>query len=129
MDLLTPVLSRDSRIAYALLFGSVARGSVHPASDVDIAIGLVPGAHYSSHAVGALVSDLEHASGRTVDLVILGEAGPALAHRVFRDGRPLFVRDARQLVEHKTRAILDYLDFRPLEQLAARGVLSAAARG
>jgi predicted nucleotidyltransferase len=129
MDLMVQALSRDSRIAYALLFGSVARGDAHAGSDVDIAIGLVPGAHYSPLEVGALVSDLEHACGRTVDLVILEEASPAVAYRAFRDGVPVVVRDRRRLVEQKTRAILDYLDFRPLERIAARGALSAAARG
>jgi hypothetical protein len=38
-------------------------------------------------------------------------------------------KDRGALVERKTRAILEYLDFRPIEELAARGVLAAAARG
>jgi predicted nucleotidyltransferase len=73
-DRIRVVLERDPRIAYALLFGSTARGLPHAASDVDIA---------------------DHG---------------ALAHR-------------------KARAILDYLDFRPLEAIAIRGALAAAARG
>ena len=129
MDQLASVLSRDSRLAYALVFGSTARGSAHPGSDIDIAIGLIPGARYSAPDVGALVSALEQTSGQTVDLVILDEASPAVAYRVFRDARPLFVRDTRRLVEQKTRAILDYLDFRPTEERAASGALTAAARG
>jgi hypothetical protein len=38
-------------------------------------------------------------------------------------------KDHRTLVEHKTRAFLEYLDFRPVETLATRGVLAAAAHG
>jgi hypothetical protein len=64
-----------------------------------------------------------------VDLVVLNDAPPPLAYRVFRDGVPLLVRDAGAMARQKARAILDYLDFRPLEQLAARGALTAAARG
>ncbi|MCC7043273.1 MAG: nucleotidyltransferase domain-containing protein [Acidobacteria bacterium] len=129
MDRIAEALARDSRIAYALLFGSVARGDLHAGSDLDIAIGLMPGARWSAREAGVLVSDLEQASGRTVDLVILDDAPPAVAYRAFRDGVPLLVADRRRMVEQKTRAILDYLDFRPLESIAARGALSAATRG
>jgi hypothetical protein len=38
-------------------------------------------------------------------------------------------RDHAALVERKVRAILEYLDFKPLEELATRGVLAAAAHG
>jgi len=43
MDALRPILDRDPRIAYALLFGSGAGARRHARSDVDIAIGLEPG--------------------------------------------------------------------------------------
>jgi predicted nucleotidyltransferase len=122
------ILEDDSRIAYALLFGSSARDRTHPGSDVDIAVGLAPGARFSAREVGDLVSRLESAVGRAVDLIVLNEAPPALAYRVFRDGRELMVRDRAALVERKARAILEYLDFRPIEELCASGVL-VAARG
>lgn len=121
------ILEGDSRVAYALRFGSTARGRAHSGSDVDIAVGLVPRARLSARDVGDLVSRLESAAGRPVDLVILDEAPPALAYRVFRDPE-LMVRDRTALVDRKARAILEYLDFQPIEQLCASGVL-AAARG
>jgi predicted nucleotidyltransferase len=129
MEALRRVLAADPRIAYALLFGSGARGSVHPASDLDVAVGLQPGASFGILDIGALVSDLEQAAGRAVDLVILDEASPALAYRVFRDGIMVIERDHRAMADRKARAILEYLDFRPLEELAIRGALAAAARG
>lgn len=122
------ILAGDSRVAYALLFGSSARGRAHSGSDVDIAVGLVSGARLSASDVGDLMSRLEGAAGRPVDLVILDEAPPAVAYRVFRDGIELTVRDRAALVDRKTRAILEYLDFRPIEELCTSGVL-AAARG
>ncbi len=120
---------RDSRIAYALLFGSGARETTHAGSDLDVAVGLVQGALLTPQDVGTLVSDLERAAGRSVDLVLLNEAPPALAYRVFRDGIPLVERDHRAFADGKARAILEYLDFRPLEALAIRGALATAARG
>ena len=127
MEALRQALADDSRITYALLFGSSARGSAHRASDLDVAIGLRSPINPSE--LGQLVSLLERATGRPIDLLLLDEAPPAVAYRVFRDGRVIVEKDHRALVACKTRAILQYLDFRPLEELAARGVLAAAAHG
>lgn len=128
VDALRQVLAEHPHVEYALLFGSRARGTAHQASDMDIAIGL-GGARLAPLALGDLVSRLEQASGTTVDLLLLDEAPPGVAYRVFRDGQPIVVKDARALAARKARAILEYLDFRPLEDLLSRGVLAAAARG
>jgi predicted nucleotidyltransferase len=129
MEALRRVLSEDPRVAYAVLFGSSARGSAHAGSDLDIAVGLKSRTRLEPRELGDLVSRLERAAGRTIDLLVLDEAPPAVAYRVFRDGRVIVEKDRGALVERKTRAILEYLDFRPIEELAARGVLAAAARG
>lgn len=123
------VLEADPSVAYALLFGSKARGTAHGSSDTDVAIGLARGARPSPSELGGLVSRLETAAGGRVDLVLLDEAGPSLAYRAFRDGRVIFERDHRSLVERKARAILEYLDFRPVEEAFTRRVLEAARRG
>jgi predicted nucleotidyltransferase len=129
MDALRDALAGDARVAYALLFGSRARESAREDSDLDIAIGSSARTRIGALELGDLVARLEHVSGRTVDLVILDEAPPALAYRIFRDGRVIVEKDHRALVARKVRAILEYLDFRPVEELAARGVLAAAAHG
>ena len=79
--------------------------------------------------LGGLIADLERAAGRAIDLVLLHEAPPALAYRVFRDGVVLVERDHRALADRKARAVLEYLDFRPLEAIVVKGALTAAARG
>ena len=48
---------------------------------------------------------------------------------MFRDGRVIFERDRVALVERKARAILEYLDFQPVEEAFTRAVLGAAQRG
>jgi len=123
------VLSDDPRVAYALVFGSRARGSAGPESDVDIAIALTKGTRLSALELGKLVAQLEEVAAKPIDLVLLDEAPPGLAFRVFRDGRPLFVRDESALIERKVRAVLEYLDFQPIEALFARGVLGARSHG
>jgi predicted nucleotidyltransferase len=129
IDGLRSVLEADPRIAYALLFGSQGRGAARAGSDVDVAIGLLPGARMSARDAGELVSRLEAATGARVDLVDLDEAGPGLAYRAFRDGRLLVARDAQALVERRAQAILEYLDWKPVEDAFARGVLEAGRRG
>jgi predicted nucleotidyltransferase len=122
-------LERDDRLTYAIVFGSEARGRAHAGSDLDVALGLAPGVRLEPFALADLAARLEAAAGRPVDLTLLDEASPALAYRVFRDGREILVRDRSALVDRKARAILEYLDFKPVEELCARGVLAAAARG
>jgi predicted nucleotidyltransferase len=127
-DALRDMLANDPRIAYALLFGSAARDAATPHSDVDVAIGVAKGVELSTQDLGLLAVRLEEAVGRPVDLVLLDEAPPGLAYRIFRDGRVLLERDRDALVARKARAILEYLDFQPFEELFARGALEAAKR-
>ena len=129
MDALQRILADDARIEYALVFGSSARRTAHAGSDLDVAVGLKSSTRLGALELGALVSRLENAAGCPVDLVVLDEAPPGLAYRVFRDGRVIVEKNHRLLIERKTRAILEYLDFRPMESLAASGVLTAAKRG
>jgi predicted nucleotidyltransferase len=129
MDALRRILADDARIEYALVFGSSARGTAHAGSDLDVAVGLKSSTRLGALELGALVSRLENAAGCSVDLVVLDEAPPGLAYRVFRDGRVIVEKNHRLLIERKTRAILEYLDFRPIESLASSGVLTAATRG
>ncbi len=122
---LSAVLAEDPRIAYALVFGSSARGTMHAGSDVDVAVGVSGPDHLDALAIGGLISRLEDVAGRSVDLVLLDEAPPGLAYRIFRDGRAILVRDRGALVARRAAAIIEYLDFRPFEEFFTRSVLAA----
>lgn len=128
-DALRRALDGEDDVAYALVFGSTGRGRQRPDSDVDVAIELRPGARRDPRALGQLVARLESAGGAPVDLVLLEEASPGLAYRAFRDGRIVVEHDHAALVARKARVILEYLDFRPIEERCAAGVLRAATRG
>jgi predicted nucleotidyltransferase len=129
IEALRHVLEGDPRVAYALVFGSNARGTAGPHSDLDVAVGLAAGVRLTALELGSLVVKLEDAAGKPIDLVLLDEAPPGLAYRFFRDGRLIVERDRPALVARKARAILEYLDFQPIEELFARGVLDATAHG
>ena len=137
MDLSTPTslhaaigdaLADEPHVAFALVFGSCARGTAHAGSDVDVALGFGRGRQPGAYEIGAIVSRLEKAAGRSVDVVVLEDAPPGLAYRVFRDGVAVLVRDRSALVERKTRAILEYLDYRPVEEAFGKAVLARRSR-
>ena len=127
LDELRSVLEEEQDITYALLFGSGGRGRLRPASDVDVAVELRAGAPRDTATLGHLTARLESAAGRPVDLVLMDEAPAPLAYRIFRDGRLVLERDHAALVRRKAQAILQYLDFKPVEERCAEGVLRAAA--
>lgn len=129
MQAIHDILAADRRIAFGLVFGAAARGTTHAGSDIDVAVGLEPGASLDHRALGDLLSRLESATGREVDLIVVGETSSPLAYRIFRDGVLLFERNHAALVDAKADAILQYLDFQPVEALCARGVLRAASDG
>jgi predicted nucleotidyltransferase len=129
MDAIRRLLAEDPRVEYALVFGSSVRGTAHANSDIDVAVGLKSGTRLDALELGDLVTRLEGVTGRPVDVLVLDEAPPGLAYRVFRNGQLILQKNRDAFVEQKTRAILEYLDFRPIESLASRGVLAAAADG
>jgi predicted nucleotidyltransferase len=129
LDAIQKVLAADPRIAYGLVFGSVARGNAGVHSDLDLAIGLQEEVDFDHRDVGALVSRLESATGRVVDLVIAEEAPIPLAWRIFRDGVLVLERNHERHVAARSRAMLRYLDFQPVDALCTQGALKAAANG
>ena len=67
-------------VRLALVFGSRARGTATPASDVDVAVG-APGVDLLD-----LAAELSRATGLDVDVVDLEHAGVPLLARIVREG-------------------------------------------
>ena len=116
------------QVTYTLVFESCARGTAHASSDIDIALGFDRGRRPGAYEIGAIVSRIEEATGQSVDVVVLDDAPPGLAYRVFRDGVTVLVRNRSALVERKARAILEYLDFQPVEEALSKAVLARRSR-
>jgi predicted nucleotidyltransferase len=124
VERLRAVLGRHRGLAYALLFGSMARGRAHALSDVDLAVRGLDGSERL-----ALQADLEAVTGRRAQVVAIESASPALKFRAFRDGILLVEPDRQLRVAEQARAIVEYLDYRPVERIAVEGILRAAAEG
>ncbi len=69
------------------VFGSVARGTAGPSSDVDLLVDVDPGR--SLLDVVGLWQDLEDLLGRKVDLVTEAGLHPELRDRILAEARPL----------------------------------------
>jgi predicted nucleotidyltransferase len=104
------------KVVFAYLFGSQAKGNVGPLSDIDIAVCFdetIPSAEHFDLRLEVLGELTDLLQTDDVDLVVLNEAPPLLAHRILRDGRLLFSADERSRLRFETRAVLQYLDWKP----------------
>lgn len=117
-------------VVAAYLFGSVARGTNHSRSDLDLALLFKSGAGPEQSALETrLLYELELHVKRPVDLVNLENASPDLVHRVLRDGVLLLETDRRRRVEFEVRARAQYFDLAPLRKLYRYRRAAKAATG
>jgi hypothetical protein len=98
------------------LFGSVARGDAGRLSDLDLAVLFADpvGEDARGELAAALAGHLQTVEGPRVEVTVLNDAPPAVRYHVVRDGRLLFSADERRRVAFESRAMREYLDFRPV---------------
>jgi predicted nucleotidyltransferase len=112
------VLSAYGGVRLAVVFGSMATGKVHAASDIDI--GLVPvDPNWSLDAELGLQVELTRVSGRRVDLVRLDRASTLVRWEALRGGLALFEGGPFELARARAAAASEYLDFAPALHAAA----------
>lgn len=97
------------------LFGSVARGTDRPSSDVDVAVLFekTPEARLDGPRL-TLEGDLERALGRRVDLVVLNDAPADLRIRVMRDQHLLLDRDRSSRIRFEVQTRNEAFDLAPI---------------
>lgn len=115
---LVETLLTESRVVAAYLFGSLARGTAGPLSDIDV--GLLVGDPSEGEAACGRTMDALCRRLRTsrVDIVSLADAPVPLRYRVIRDGLLVACRDAAAVERFVAETILQYLDFKPLRDRA-----------
>lgn len=115
-------------VAAIYLFGSVARGSARPDSDLDLALLMrdAPAATLESRLFD-YQDELTRLAGRVVQLTILNDAPADLWHRVLCDGCVLLDRDRSLRIRSEVRARNLYFDLLPhLERYRALAIARAA---
>jgi uncharacterized protein len=109
------VLGARDDVAAVYVFGSVARGTAGPGSDVDVAVLFnAPPPHTLDGARFTLEGDLERAMHTPVDLVVLNDAPVDLRIRVLRDGRLLIDRDRSARIAFEVHTRNEFFDLEPM---------------
>lgn len=116
---------RDVTALY--LFGSQVTGRTNPLSDLDVAVLLEEPSGAVRRDLArrlTLTADILHTCQRSdVDVVILNEAPPALAHDVVSGGQLIYERDHQARVSFEARTIQHYLDVAPFLLATSSGYL------
>ena len=107
---------RENNVELFVLFGSHARGTVHPRSDIDVAIKIKRGASVSKldllFRLGGMFGDKE------IDLVVLADdTDPLLLYEIFMNGQALYEERKGIFMEEKLRAWKLYLDTERLRKM------------
>ena len=107
---------RRPEVEAAYLFGSQAKGSAGPTSDVDVAVLLGDAFDLDDHPMLRLemMVELEAHLDADVDLVILNQANLVLCNQVLKYGRLVFERSHRKRVIFEVRSRQAYFDFKPM---------------
>ena len=116
-QLLKPLWDRGE-FRLIVLFGSMAKGSGGPSSDVDL--GLLPRETMDEIQVTAEVIRLTHCND--VDLVDLTRADPLTAMEVARAGQILFCEDPSVFTEFRSLAFRRYVDAEKLRKAQRRAL-------
>ena len=131
-DAIVSCVSQKRYIDAAYIFGSVATGRVRPNSDIDIAVLLndhtSPGKRFNYRL--RLIEDLGAALRRSdVDVVILNDATPLLAHRVLAKGKLVFERSPSARVRFQVQTANRYADLVPAFETYIRYLKKSVREG
>jgi hypothetical protein len=130
LDRITRLLDETPMVRLAVVFGSAARRTENPGSDIDLGVSWVNG---SGQSASDLVVALERAAGRRVDLVTLDDAPPLLRFEIARDGIVLVEREPHAWADFRARAMIDWWDWAPtarmMHSVMAERVRQEAGRG
>jgi predicted nucleotidyltransferase len=108
-------------IAAAYLFGSVARGTAGPKSDVDVGILYSEDPPHTLDGLGLRIEgELEKLFRVPVQVVVLNHASVDLLIRVLRDGKLLVDRDRSTRIRFEVKTRFDFWDLEPYLRMYRR---------
>ena len=125
MDLLSDLtrsLSQFPPVIAVILYGSAARMSTTPQSDIDVCV--VTSSYMSLEEWESIMSH----TGPALDLVLFQDLSPSVRYRVIREGKVMFSRDREALHRIKVETLRKYLDIQPLIDRNARRILKKPIR-
>ena len=116
LDRLRALLAKaPEEVVAAYLFGSRARGTEKPSSDVDVGVLLArPPEPILGSVARRLEAEMERGTGLPAQVVALNEAPVDLVHRVLRDGVLLLDRDPLARTRFEVRVRNEWFDLQPI---------------
>lgn len=120
-------LAAQAGIAFAVLFGSAARGTLRASSDVDLAVRFAEGAVGQGWELGGIIAALEETLGRRVDIVDLKATNSTVLGMEIARG-VLVKGSTEELVRLRVRAYRAWRDFGPRFRRMARAQAAFIAR-
>jgi len=114
---LTRSLSQFPAVIAVILYGSAARMTTTPLSDIDVCVVTSPGLYAEEW------ESIMSYTGPAPDLVVFQDLTPSVRYRVIREGKVLFCRDRKALHRIKAGTLREYLDLQPLIDRNARRIL------
>jgi len=117
LETLRSALDSMPSVGLAVVFGSEARGTAGPSSDIDVGVLLDRDADPDRLAV-----TLERLLHRTVHLVLLDAAPPLLRSEISRSGKVLVERRPYAWADFRARAMIDWWDWAPTARMMQRTV-------
>lgn len=120
--------NHGAKVAY--LFGSYAKDTALPTSDIDIAILFGGEIDTSQHLelLSLLTAELIKILERNdVDVIVLNTASPLLRYKVFADGKTIFSDSEKDRVQFEVKAMREYFDTKPLRDILRRAYIDRSA--
>ena len=101
-------LKEQYRITQIGLFGSYARGTQKPLSDIDICV--IANKHISHN----LKAKIQSYTSKNIDLSFFWDLPIGVKYAILREGKILFMRNSGNFHNTLVRTMHEYLDFKPV---------------
>jgi len=110
-----PLISDDQDVLVLYLFGSGAQNCLQPLSDIDF--GILLSRRFSKKQrlkkqIELLGRFNDFFGTDEIDLVVLNDAPPRLSFNILKDGKLLFLRDKKAIIDFREQLLNYYLDFK-----------------
>jgi predicted nucleotidyltransferase len=112
--------ARQPEVVLAYLFGSVAKGTARPESDVDVAVlfdAKLDPFERGERYFNLLGSALDSFANRPVDVRMLNGAGPLFCSQVVRHGWVIYERSRAERIAFQVFTMANYADTKPMRDL------------
>ena len=107
IEIIAKNISKIKNVEAVYLFGSYARGEIHAKSDVDFCV-------FLKKEDEKTISEVSSYSSDNVDISFFHMLPLAIRFRVFKEGKPLAIKDKSFIDIFKISTWKNYLDIKPL---------------